>query len=111
MVAVVAVAVAVILVVKVLVRAEEVINMLVEELAINVRVAALAGVEIIVVTDMKIVLEFAVTVSHPVDVVVDVFMADVTIGVRRAIGVELSDTNAAIFAVGMTVLEVTISTS
>ena len=38
-------------------------------------------------------------------------MAGVTIGVRRAIGVELSDTNAAIFAaVGMTVLEVSMST-
>ena len=63
MVAVVAVAVAVILAAKkVLLWTEAVINMLVEELVINVRVGVLAGVEIIVVTGTTIVLEFAVTV-------------------------------------------------
>ena len=57
------VAVVVILVAKkVLVWNEAVINMLVEELVINVRVDVLAGVEIIVVTGTTIVLEFAVTV-------------------------------------------------
>ena len=62
MVTVVTLAVSVILATKVLVWAEVVINMLVEELVINVRVDVLAGVEIIVVTGTTIVLEFAVTV-------------------------------------------------
>ena len=78
MVAVVTVAVLVVPVTKVLVWAEAVINMLVEGLVIGARV----DLAIIVLTVVAIRLEFAVTVSYSVDVVVGMLidgLTDVTI--------------------------------
>ena len=110
MVAVVTVAVVVVLAAKVLVWAEALIGMLVEELniiTVNVRVDALA--------DVEIVLGFTEIVSHSVDVVVDVLvdaLANVMIGVLPAIGVDvLADLNVKFLAVVMTVLEFTMPTS
>ena len=109
MVAVVTVAAAVVLVAKVLVWAEALINMIAEGLVIvtvNVWVDAIA--------DAEIALEFAVTESHSVDVVLDVFinaLADVMIGFLPAVGVDsLAALNVNISAVVMTVLEFTMST-
>ena len=87
MVAVVTVAVVVILVAKVLVWAEAVINMLVEELVIDVRV----GVEIIVTIDLELI---------------DALAGGVTIGVLPGIGVDvLADVNLNRFVVSMTSFE------
>ena len=74
MVAVVAVAVAVILVVKVLVWTETVIGMLVEELVIDVRVDVSARMDIIVAFIVAIRLEFAVTVPRSVDALAGVII-------------------------------------
>ena len=84
MVAVVTVAV----VAKVLVWAEAVINMLVEDLVIiNVRVGVLA--------DAWVALELLVTVSHSIDVAADVMidaLADLIIGVLSNSSVDVLDT-------------------
>ena len=102
----------VVLVAKVLVWAEALVNMLVEGLVIitvNVRVGVLA--------DVDIALEFAVTVSRSsvdvvvVDVLIDA-LADVMIVVLPAVGVAdvLAGVNVSILAVVITVLEFTMST-
>ena len=101
MVAVVAVAVVVVLVARVLVRDEPVIV---------VRADVLADVGIIVPTVVAIALEFGVTVSHPVDVVIGVLIdafTEIISGIRPGIGVEvLANVNVNIFAaVGMAVSE------
>ena len=70
-----------------LVCAEAVINMLVEDLVIDVRIGVLADVEVIVLNGVAIALEFAVTLSNAVDVVVDVLidaLTDIIIGVLPA---------------------------
>ena len=108
MVTLVAVAVVVVLVAKVLVWAEAVINMLVEDLVIDVRIGVLADVEVIMLNGVAIALEFAVTVSHAVDVVVDVLidaLTDIIIGVLPA------DVSVNIFAAFVSiVLDFTMST-
>ena len=93
MVAVVAVAVVVVLVARVLVRDEPVIV---------VRADVLADVGIIVPTVVAIALEFGVTASHPVDVVIGVLIdvfTEIISGVRPGIGVDvLANVNVNIFA-------------
>ena len=120
MVVVVMVAVVVVVVVKVLVWAGEVINMVLEVLAIDVRgmivvIAMLDDVEIIVAA-VVIALEFAVPVSYSVDVLSDVVvdalidalagvLAGVIIDVVFGIGVEvLADVNVNVCAAVMTAL-------
>ena len=113
MVTVVPVAVVVVLVAeKVLVRAKAVLNLPVEELVIGVRVDVSARMDIIVAFVVAIRLEFAVTVPHSVNVVVDMLidaLTDTIIGVLPGIGVDvLLDVNVNTFvAVAMTVLEFT----
>ena len=105
------VALVVILVAKVLVWAEALVNMLVEGLVITT-----VSVRVDVLADEEIALEFAVTVSSSsADVVVDVLisaLADVMIAVLPAVGVAdmLADVDVSILAVVMTVLEFTMST-
>ena len=102
MMALLTVAAAVVMAAKVLVWAEAVIGMLVEELVIDV-VAAVA-----------IALEFAMAVPQSIDVLEDVLMhalTDVTIDVLPDIGAGgLADVNVDILAVVMTVLEFMMST-
>ena len=89
------VAVVVVMAAKVLVWAEEVINMLVEDLIVGV------------VTAVKIASEFSVAVpcSSVEDMLIHA-LTDVTIGVLPDIGVGgLADVNVGIFAVVMTALE------
>ena len=82
----------------------------------NVRFDVLTDVEVIVPTGVVIALEFAVTVSHPVDVMVDMLidaLADVTIGVLFGIGIDvvLAGVDVGIFATAlMAILEFTMST-
>ena len=109
MVTVVAVAVVVVLVAKkVLVRPEAVINMLVEGLVIDVRLDVFADVEVIMLNGVAIALEFAVTVSHAVDVVVQLLIDTLT---DIIIGVLLADVIVNVFAaVVLIVLDFTMST-
>ena len=82
----------------------------------NVRLDLLTDLKVIVPTGVVIALEFAVTVSHPVDVMVDMLidaLADVTIGVLLGIGIDvaLADMDVDIFATALIViLEFTMST-
>ena len=72
---------------KVLVWAEAVINMLVEDLVINARIGLLA--------DVGVALELLVIVSHSIDVVDDVMvdaLADLIISVLPDNGVDVLDT-------------------
>ena len=86
MVAVVTVAEVVVVLVgkKVLVRAEAVINILVEELVIGVRVDVSAPMDIIVAFVMDNIVEFAVTVPDSVNALADViieFVSGIAVGV------------------------------
>ena len=98
----------VVMVAKVVLWAEAVINMLVEGLFVGVLVGVLANVKIIVLAVVAIALEFAVALPHAVDVVVDVLL-DVLIGVPPVDNV-LTDANVNILALVMAVLEFTMST-
>ena len=82
-------------------RAEAVVGMLVDDLAVDVRV----GVESIVPIFLVIALEFGIVVSDSADAVVGVLIeasAVVTINVRPCVGVNV---DISIVAVVMTVLE------
>ena len=111
---VVVVTVVFVLVAKVVVWAETVGNVLVEELIIGARVDVEADVGLIVVTAVTIALEFAATAPHAVDMVLDVLinaLTDAMIGVMHGSGVDvLADVNVDTFVVAMTALEFTMPT-
>ena len=95
--------------------AETVGNVLVEELLIGVRVDVEAGVCIIVVTAVTIALEFAATAPQSVFVALDVVinaLSDAMIGVMHGSGVNvLADVKVDTFVVAMTALEFTMPTA